>query len=244
MNSWTSFTGVFTPTRVLNTIIYTNVVLFIISLVFSGRSIHTGFNPFNALSPAMDILIFLGASGRLPIDAFQAWSSLITANWLHGSLLHIVFNMLAIKTVAPLVMAEYGMFRMFTIYTLSGAAGFLLSVMGNVPVTIGASSGLCGLIGALLYFGRSRGGPWGQRVYQQTSGWIISLALIGFLLPNINNWGHAGGLVGGIALGWILGYTDKRVEGSGDRVLAIGLMGLTALLLARPVIEGFLLIFS
>lgn len=244
MNSWTSFTGVFTPTRVLNTIIYTNVVLFIISLVFSGRSIHTGFNPFNALSPAMDILIFLGASGRLPIDAFQAWSSLITANWLHGSLLHIVFNMLAIKTVAPLVMAEYGMFRMFTIYTLSGAAGFLLSVMGNVPVTIGASSGLCGLIGALLYFGRSRGGPWGQRVYQQTSGWIISLALIGFLLPNINNWGHAGGLVGGIALGWVLGYTDKRVEGSGDRVLAIGLMGLTALLLARPVIEGFLLIFS
>jgi rhomboid protease GluP len=240
----TSFTSKFTPPRVLKTIIYTNVVLFIISLVFSGRSMHTGLNPFNALSPAMDVLLFLGASGRLPIDAFQAWGSLITANWLHGSLLHIVFNMLALNTVAPLVMAEYGMFRMFTIYTLSGAAGFLLSVMGNVPVTIGASAGLCGLIGALLYFGRSRGGPWGQRVYQQTSGWIISLALIGFLLPNINNWGHAGGLVGGIALGWIFGYTDKRVEGPGDRILAIGLMGLTVLLLGRPVIKGFFLVFT
>jgi rhomboid protease GluP len=240
----TSFTSKFTPPRVLKTIIYTNVVLFIISLVFSGRSMHTGLNPFNALSPAMDVLLFLGASGRLPIDAFQAWGSLITANWLHGSLLHIVFNMLALNTVAPLVMAEYGMFRMFTIYTLSGAAGFLLSVMGNVPVTIGASAGLCGLIGALLYFGRSRGGPWGQRVYQQTSGWIISLALIGFLLPNINNWGHAGGLVGGIALGWIFGYTDKRVEGPGDRILAIGLMGLTVLLLGRPVIKRFFLVFT
>ncbi len=244
MNSWTSLTGVFTPARMLKAIIYTNVVLFIISLIFSGRSIHTGFNPFNALSPSMEVLIFLGASGRLPIETFQAWGSLITANWLHGSLLHIVFNMLALKTVAPLVMAEYGVFRMFTIYTVSGAAGFLLSVMGNVPLTIGASSGLCGLIGALLYFGRSRGGPWGQRVYQQTSGWIISLALIGFLLPNINNWGHAGGLVGGIVIGWILGYTDRKIEGPGDRILAVGLMGLTALLLARPVIEGFFLIFT
>ena len=244
MNSLISQTGAFTPSRMLKTILYTNVALFIISLIFSGRSMHTGLNPFHALSPSMDALIFLGASGRLPIDTYQAWSSLITANWLHGSLLHIVFNMLALKTVAPLVMAEYGVFRMFTIYTLSGAAGFLLSVMGNVPLTIGASAGLCGLIGALLYFGRSRGGPWGHRVYQQTAGWIISLALIGFLLPHINNWGHGGGLVAGIALGWILGYNDRKMENQADRILAVCLMGLTALLLARPVIQGFFLIFS
>jgi rhomboid protease GluP len=239
-----SSVSVFTPSRVIKTILYTNVALFIISLVFSGRSMHTGFNPFHALSPAMDILIFMGASGSLPIEKFQAWGSLITANWLHGSLLHIVFNMLALQTVAPLVMAEYGVFRMFTIYTISGAAGFLLSVLGNVPVTIGASSGLCGLIGALLYFGKSRGGPRGQRVYQQTSGWIISLALIGFLLPNINNWGHGGGLLGGLAIGWILGYNDRRMEGAGDQILAICLMGITALLLARPVIQGVFLIFT
>ncbi|MCF8093030.1 MAG: rhomboid family intramembrane serine protease [Desulfotignum sp.] len=233
-----------TPSRMLKAVLYTNAALFIISLVFSGKSMHTGFNPFHALSPAMDVLVFMGASGRLPIEKYQAWESLITANWLHGSLLHIVFNMLALKTVAPLVMAEYGVFRMFTIYTISGAAGFLLSFMGHVPVTIGASAGLCGLIGALLYFGRSRGGPWGQRVYQQTSGWIISLAVIGFLLPNINNWGHGGGLLGGMAMGWILGYNDKRAEGSIDQILAVCLMGITGLLLARPVIQGFLLVFT
>jgi rhomboid protease GluP len=204
---------------------------------------HTGFHPFSALSPSTDALIFLGASGKIPIQSYQAWESLITANWLHGSLLHIVFNMLALKTVAPLVMAEYGIYRMFTIYTLSGAFGFLLSVMGNVPLTIGASSGLCGLIGALLYFGKSRGGSWGQRVFQQTSGWIFSLILIGFLLPNINNWGHAGGLVGGIAGGWILGYADRRPENRLDSLFAVVLMGLTAFLLIRPVIQGFLLVF-
>jgi rhomboid protease GluP len=238
-----SYSGNITPARVLNTVIGVNVILYVISLIFSGSSMHTGFNPFSALSPSADALMFLGASGKIPIQAFKAWGSLITANWLHGSLLHIVFNMLALKTVAPLVMAEYGVYRMFTIYTLSGAIGFLMSVMGNVPLTIGASSGLCGLIGALLYFGRSRGGAWGQRVYQQTSGWIFSLVLIGFLLPNINNWGHAGGLLGGIAVGWILGYVERRPETRVDRTLAVLLMGITAFLLARPVIQGFSLVF-
>ncbi|MDT8378662.1 MAG: rhomboid family intramembrane serine protease [Desulfotignum sp.] len=244
MNVNRSFLNTVTPSRMLNTIIFTNALLFIVSLIFSGRSMHTGFNPFYAFSPSTDALIFLGASGKIPIQAYHAWESLITANWLHGSLLHIVFNMLALKTVAPLVMAEYGVYRMFTIYTVSGAFGFLLSVMGNVPLTIGASSGLCGLIGALLYFGKSRGGPWGHRVYQQTSGWIFSLILIGFLLPNINNWGHAGGLAGGLASGWILGYEDRRKERGLDRTLAVFLMGVTAVLLARPVIQGFFFIFS
>jgi rhomboid protease GluP len=102
---------------------------------------------------------------------------------------------------------------------------------------------LCGLIGALLYFGRSSKGLRAQQVYQQTSGWIISLVVIGFLLPNINNWGHAGGLIGGIALGWILGYDDRRRENRWDRGLAVFLTGITALLLARPVIQGFFLVF-
>lgn len=233
-----------TPPQVLKGIIYTNVVLFIISLILSGKATNMSLNPFFALTPAFDILNFMGASGRIPIDKYGAWWSLFTANWLHGSLLHILFNMLAIRTVAPLVMAEYGISRMFTIYTLSGAAGFYLSYLGNVPLTIGASSGLCGLIGALLYFGKSRGGPWGQLVYKQTSGWIVSLALIGFLLPNINNWGHGGGLLSGIALGWILRYNQQRAEGLLDRSAAMILAGLTLVLLVRPVVHGMILKFG
>jgi len=232
-----------TPALLLKGIIYTNVFFFVISLIYSGRDMVMSINPFYALTPSMDILTFLGASGTIPIGHFQAWWSLITANWLHGSLLHIIFNMLALRTVAPLVIHEFGLFRMFSIYTISGAAGFYLSYLGNVPLTIGASSGLCGLIGALLYFGKSRGGDWGQRVYKQTSGWIVSLLLFGFLIPKINNWGHGGGLLGGIFLGWALGYNDKRKEGRLDRVLSLILMLLTALLLLRSAVQGFFLIF-
>jgi rhomboid protease GluP len=234
---------ILTPILLLKGILYTNIFMFAISLIYSGRDMVMSLNPFFALTPSMDVLNFLGASGRIPIDHFQAWWSLINANWLHGSLLHIIFNMLALRTVAPLVIHEFGLFRMFSIYTISGAAGFYLSYLGNVPLTIGASSGLCGLIGALLYFGKSRGGEWGQRVYKQTSGWIVSLLLVGFLVPNINNWGHGGGLAAGIFFGWVLGYTDKRKENRLDKSMGLALMVFTALLLAHSVVQGFFLIF-
>ena len=138
----------------------------------------------------------------------------MTANWLHGSLLHIVFNMIALNAICPLVIREFGIFRMFSIYSITGVAGFFFSYIGGVYITIGASAGLCGLIGASLFFGKSRGGFWGQLVYKQTTGWIISLILIGFFLPNINNWGHAGGLFAGIFSGWLFGYNEKRLENS------------------------------
>jgi len=231
-----------TPTILLKAIIYTNVIMFIISLIYSGKDMTLTINPFYAFTPSLDVLNLLGASGRIPIVKFGAWWSLITANWLHGGLLHIVFNMMALRTIAPLVMQEFGLFRMFSIYTLTGIAGFYLSYVGNVYLTIGASSGLCGLIGAALYFGKSRGGQWGQLVYKQTSGWVVTLVLIGFLVPNINNWGHAGGLFAGIFLGWILGYNEKREENILDKSLAVFFAVLTILLLTKSVIQGFFLI--
>lgn len=234
----------FTPAIVMKAMIYANVFMFIISLVYSGRNMIITFNPFYAFTPSIDILNFLGASGRLPIARFGAWWSLITANWLHGGLLHILFNMLALNTIAPLVIKEFGIFRMFTIYTLTGAAGFLLSYLGDVAITIGASAGLCGLIGAALYFGRSRGGQWGQMVYKQTSGWVVTLVLIGFLMPNINNWGHAGGLISGIFLGWALGYNEKREETLFDMFLAAAFALLTVLLLGKSVLHGFFLLYT
>ncbi len=231
------------PSAILKAMIFINIIMYVISLMYSGRNVIISLNPFYALTPSTDVLNFLGASGRLPIVKFEAWWSLITANWLHGGLLHIIFNMLALGTVAPLVMAEFGVCRMFSIYTLTGISGFLLSYIGNVYLTIGASSGLCGLIGALLFFGKSRGGEWGKLVYKQTTGWVLSLILFGFLMPNINNWSHAGGLFSGIFFGWVMGYREIRKENLFDRSLAFIFFLLTLWLLARSVIKGFFLIF-
>ena len=233
----------FSPGNLIPAIIWTNVIVFIISLIFSGSDTILTLNPFQALTPSGNVLHFLGASGRIPIDKYHAWWSLVTANWIHGSLLHILFNMLALRTVGPYVIREFGSYRTFSIYTLAGAGGFYLSYLGGVPLTVGASSGICGLIGALLYYGKSRGGQWGQLVVRQTSGWIISLLLIGALVPRVNNWGHGGGLIAGIGLAWVFSYVERRRENLADRVLAVILAVITLLLLLRTIVLGGRLIF-
>lgn len=226
----------------LRAIIYVNVFMFFISMIFSKEHLNFSLNPLLFLTPSPYALKFLGATGKSVISAYGDWWTIITANWLHGGLLHIVFNMLALKTLVPLITEEYGAFRMFVLYTLTGMCGFLLSYIGNVSLTIGASSGICGLIGAAMYFGKSSKGQWGRLVYKETIGWVISLILFGFLIPNINNWSHAGGIVSGIIFGWMLGYNQKRKENYFDKILAVSLMVLTAWLLFKNVIEGFSII--
>jgi rhomboid protease GluP len=87
--------------------------------------------------------------------------------------------------------------------------------------TIGASAAVCSLIGALLFYGKSRGGSYGSSVYREISGWVISLFVFGLIFPGINNWGHGGGIVGGIILGAILGYNERRRENSVDQAAAL-----------------------
>jgi len=215
------------PDLVIRYIIYVNGAFFIASLLLSGRQMELSINPFTAFSPSMNALIFLGAAGTIPMDQYNEWWSILSASWLHGSLIHIIFNMIALLQIAPLIIREYGINRMISIYILGGVGGFYLSYLAGVSVTIGASAAICSLIGAALYFGKSRGGIFGKVVYKQTTGWIISLVVIGLVIPNINNWGHGGGVVSGIALGWLLGYREKSAEKEWHWLLAGLLLLLT-----------------
>jgi rhomboid protease GluP len=110
-----------------------------------------------------------------------------------------------------------------------------------VPFTIGASAALCGLIGAALYFGKSRGGLYGETVYRQIGGWALASILFGFLVPGINNWAHGGGLVAGAAMGAILGYTEKGPETVFHRGFAMILALLTLATLLWQVLSSMVL---
>ncbi|MBU1170266.1 MAG: rhomboid family intramembrane serine protease [Proteobacteria bacterium] len=220
------------------TIIWINVAMYIISLVMSGSRIGMSMNPLDTLSPSMESLTILGATGTYPINALGLWWSLISANYLHGSVMHIVFNMLMLWQLLPIVAREYGSYRMISIYTIGGVLGFVVSYLAGIQFTIGASAAVCALVGALLYFGKSRGGVYGQAVYKQISGWVISLFLFGFLIPGINNWAHAGGILGGIAVAWFLGYNDKQREKSFHKTLAFFCAGITILVLVWAVVHG------
>ncbi|MCK5311305.1 MAG: rhomboid family intramembrane serine protease [Desulfobacteraceae bacterium] len=227
---------------ILKAIIYTNICFFIISLLVSGSNLKLSLHPFTALTPSTKSLILLGASGTIPINNYHEWWSLITANFLHGSLLHILFNMLALNQVASTVSTVYGKYRMFVIFIISGIAGFFLSYLAGIEVTIGASASVCGLIGAILYYGKSRGGILGETIYKQMLGWVIFIVLFGILIPNINNWGHGGGLVSGIILGWLLSYNEKLKENKLHKIMAFGLMGLTLCILIWSLLFCYLIL--
>jgi rhomboid protease GluP len=156
----------------------------------------------------------------VPIDRLGRWWTLLAANYLHGGLLHIFFNMMALRQLAPFIAREYGPARLVILYTVGGILGFWVSYLAGVRFTIGASAALCALIGAILFYGRSRGGVYGQAVFKQVGIWALVIFGLGLLLPNINNWGHGGGIVAGALLGWVLGYEEKRAETATHRTLA------------------------
>jgi rhomboid protease GluP len=129
--------------------------------------------------------------------------------------------------------------RLISLYTLGGVIGFFVSYLAGVQFTLGASAAVCSLIGASLYYGKSRGGTYGQAIYKQISGWVVGLFIFGFLVPGINNWGHGGGLAGGIILGYLLGYQERTREKAVHKTLAIVCIGLTILVLVWAVISSF-----
>lgn len=213
--SWTR--GTMAGDRIVKAIITVNILFFGLSLVLHTPAGGSG----GFLSPGQGSLLLLGATGTYPIDYFGRYWTLVSASYLHGGILHIIFNLMALYQIAPKVSGEYGSSRMFTIYTVSGVIGYAVSYLAGVPLTIGASAAVCGLIGALIYYGKSRGGVYGNSVYREVSGWVISIFIFGLIFPGINNWGHSGGILGGIIVGALLGYNERRRENSYDHALAL-----------------------
>jgi rhomboid protease GluP len=232
------------PDHIVRTLITANIILFVLSILLNPAALQLSMNPFALFSPSNQMLLLLGATGTIPIDQFHRWWSLLSAGYLHGGILHIFFNMMVLNQLAPFILQEYGMNRMISIYTLGSIAGFYVSYRAGVPFTIGASAGLFALIGAILYYARSRGGAYGQMLLKNIGGWVIGLFIFGFIFPGINNWAHGGGLAGGIALAFVLGYEERKRETAFHRTLAHCCVAATLLILGWAVVSALYLRFS
>jgi rhomboid protease GluP len=226
------------PALMVKTLTGVNIGLFVLALLMDLPTAGLTANPLMLLSPSDSSLFVLGATGTIPIDRYQRWWTLVSAGYLHGGLLHIFFNLAALRQLSAVVVREYGLRRMFSIYTLAGVAGFGVSYLAGISLTIGASAGVCGLVGAILYYGKSRGGVYGTAIYKQVGMWVLIMFAFGFLVPGINNWGHGGGLAAGAVLGYLLGYHERKREGALDRHLAALCLGITAVVLLWAVASG------
>jgi rhomboid protease GluP len=173
-----------------------------------------------------DIVAALGIKSNQAIMQGQLWR-LFTPMFLHSNMLsstngfqitailHIGFNMYALRLFGPGLERYYGRWQFLVLYLVSGFTGTVASFVFVDNPSLGASTAVFGLMaaqGVLAYQNRN---VFGQRARAILVN-ILNLAVINFLLgfaPGIDNWGHFGGFVGGILVAWFGGplYT---IEGT------------------------------
>jgi rhomboid protease GluP len=202
------------------------VALYVVSLVFDPLAALRPRGFLDVFSPTGRALDALGMTGSVAW-AEGRWWTLLTAIYLHGGLLHILFNVLWIRQLGPAVEEIYGPARLVVIFTVAGVAGFVASNSLGVPFTIGASGSIFGLLGAIVAFGRKRGGAFGRMVLQQYGQWALVLFVFGFFMAGVNNWAHAGGFAGGFGMGLVLALAERRAETALDWLLASAAIMLT-----------------
>ena len=195
-------------------------VLYVLMLLMSNGQI--GMSGLNILVPSFTAMYQFGAAGGGPVVLDGRWWTVLSAGWLHGGVLHILFNMMWIRQLGPATADVFGPGRTVIIYTISGVAGFTASsIMGyflpGVPllggaagITLGASASVFGLMGALIAYGKIRGS---SAETSQIMGYAIALFIFGLFLTGVDNWAHLGGFAGGyLAARWLDPWKPERLD--------------------------------
>ena len=179
-------------------------------------------------------LLALGANVPQLVFDGELWR-LLSSVFLHGGILHLLFNMWALLTVGPLMEQIYGPRRLLAMYVITGIAASLTSTVWKIgdpgALSVGASGAVCGLIGAAAAWGWRRGGRVGEVIKGQMLQWAIYTLVIGFIMPlPIDNAAHLGGLVSGGILGLVL--RDGKPSSTAARAGWDAIAWLCALLIA------------
>jgi membrane associated rhomboid family serine protease len=177
---------------VTQTLIAINVAVFLIQL-FNGADLmrlDTGWIYEHGVLVDQAV----NSSGQLVGVAEGEWWRLVTATFLHGSLIHLGMNMLVLCLLGPPVEEYFGHARYLLLYLVSGLAGSAgaLIVSGGRP-TVGASGAIFGLMGAALIL------EW-RRIFVfggQALGLVVINLGLTFVISGISIGGHIGGLIGG-----------------------------------------------
>ena len=220
------------------------VTLYVVTLLMSGNAIRMD-GIMSMLAPSTPVLFLFGASGAVPVFTFNRWWTVLSAGWLHASLLHIFMNMYWVRQMGPAMTEILGPARTVIIYTAGGVAGFALSSFAGAylpPIpflhgagfTVGASAPVFGLIGALYHYGRTSS----SLAKQMATSIIIQAVLFGILMGNagIDNFAHLGGFVGGY---FMSAFLNPMTRERGDHmIIAIGCMVATVLSIVASFLTG------
>ena len=153
---------------------------------------------------------------------------LLTSAFLHGSLLHIGFNMLVLWTIGPQVERVLGHVRFLVLYLLAGLGGAVASYLFSAPgtVSVGASGAIFGVMGALVVAGRRLGYD-----IRQVAILIVINIVIGFAPGGGIDWrAHLGGLVTGAGVAAVMVYSPRRSQVLWQVLGVLAIMGLLVVL--------------
>ena len=212
------------------------VVLYVTALALQPEAILHPAGFLDILAPGSRALYQLGMTGGLAWSQHWWWT-LLTAIYLHGSLLHIFFNVMWIRNLGPAVVEFWGPARAFIIFNVSGIVGFLVSNVVTGHPSIGASGAIFGYLAALIVYGRRVGH---STLTAQVWQWAIIVFVMGFVMSSVNNWAHAGGFAGGWIVSTAMRTSPERREGRA----AIFLGAVFALLTVAGVALSFVQITS
>ncbi|MFD0481431.1 rhomboid family intramembrane serine protease [Kineococcus sp. GCM10028916] len=208
-----------------------------------GGALRSGDTVVTKVLIALCVLAFLG--GKVVPDSFYyqfalvgdgyggsfasgEWWQPVTAAFLHGSTVHLLFNMYALWITGQYLEPLLGRLRFSALYLVSvlgGAAGALL-LAAPLTVTVGASGGIFGLFAAMFVVNRHLG-----RQTSQIAVLIVINFLIGVFVAGISWQGHLGGLLAGALVAWAMarGRKGKPVlQWAGTGAVAVAVLGLLA----------------
>ena len=204
----------------LSLIIYSNLAIFIISVLwtfFSGFGIATDF--FGFPIPSIQILEKLGALYTVAIFKGELYR-IMNYLFLHGNLLHLILNMFWIYILRA-QLKEFPAKIIFLIYFAGGISGGIAAfLLERNAIIVGASGAVFGLLGAILAYARKRKDIIGFLLWKQFSFLALVIILFGFLLPNVSNAGHLGGIAGGFLFTWFVVLGNLSLKNTIFRILS------------------------
>ena len=174
-------------------LIAVNVILYVIPILFGQY--NNLINNYSVWGPA----IREGQTYRL-----------LTGMFLHGGIVHLLFNCYALYVIGSQIENFLGRFKFIVIYLVSGISGALFSmIFGGNYASIGASGAIFGLMGSLVYFGYHYRVYLGNVIKSQIIPLILLNLGLGFIISGVDNSAHIGGLIGGTLISIALGVKDK-----------------------------------
>ena len=197
-----------------------------LAVAFAGQSYGYPLNVGLVVQPTE--VLARGALVPALVAEGRVWL-LFSSMFLHAGFIHLALNMLSLYFLGSFVEVVFGRGRFLALYLTSGLAGGIAYLyFGNFDGSVvGASGAIFGLLGGVLGYSLRRGTfSWQNPLIRQL---LILTALnlyFGFSVSNISNTAHIGGLLGGLAYGWLFAptvYSRKHLVAASPIVLALGL---------------------